>query len=83
MKQCNIPFSIKLLNIKKANEMASHHNLRRFERRLFFQRGVKKMETDVPKIRPELPQLDVTFISLFILTVSLYTYIFKFLLSCK
>lgn len=77
MKQCNVPLEIKLLDLKKAHEMARHHNLHRFERSLFFQCGVKKMEIDIPKVRPELPQLDVTFIPLLITMVSLSKFSFN------
>lgn len=78
MKQCNVPFEIKLLNTKAASEMARHHNLHRFERRLFFQKGVKKTDIDIHKIRPELPRLDVTFIPLFLQTVSLFKIVHHF-----
>lgn len=74
MRQCNIPIEIKLLNPKEANERAKHYDLQKYERSLFFRRDFKKMENNVPKIRPKLPGLDVTCIPLFIRTVSFFFY---------
>jgi len=70
MRQCNIPIEIKLLNIKEAIEKARHHDFHKFERTLFFRKNFRKIKNDVPKIRAKLPGLDVTFIPLFIRTVS-------------
>lgn len=70
MRRCNIPIEIKLLNVKEANERAKHYDLYKFERSFFFRRNFKKIEKNVPKIRPKLPGLDVTSIPLFIQTVS-------------
>jgi len=70
MRQCNIPIEIKLLNIKEAIERARHHDFHKFERALFFRKNFRKIKSDVPKIRVKLPELDVTFIPLFIRTVS-------------
>lgn len=75
MRQCNIPIKIKLLNVKEANERARHHDLHKFERSLFFRRNFRKTENNVPNIRPKLPGLDVTFIPLFIQTVSFFYFI--------
>ncbi|TGZ53458.1 probable ATP-dependent RNA helicase spindle-E isoform X1 [Temnothorax longispinosus] len=69
MKQCNIPIEIKLLNVAEANERARHYDVHKFERNFFFRRNVRMIETNVSKIRPTLPGLDVTFIPLFIQTI--------------
>lgn len=70
MRQANIPIEIKLLNIKEANNRARHYDFHKFERTHFFRKNFRRLESDIPKIRPKLPGLDVTFIPLFIQTVS-------------
>ncbi|KAL0106286.1 hypothetical protein PUN28_016183 [Cardiocondyla obscurior] len=69
MKQCNIPIEIKLLDAYEANKRAKSHDLHKFKRYLFFQRNIKKTETNILKVRPRLPGLNVTSIPLFIQTV--------------
>ncbi|KYN17992.1 putative ATP-dependent RNA helicase spindle-E [Trachymyrmex cornetzi] len=66
MKQCNVPIKIKLLNIKEANEKAKRYNFHKFEQNVFFKKNCKTLENNVPKIRSNLPGLNVTSIPLFI-----------------
>ncbi|XP_011704566.1 PREDICTED: probable ATP-dependent RNA helicase spindle-E isoform X2 [Wasmannia auropunctata] len=69
MRYCNIPIELKLLNVKEANERARRHDLQKFQRTLYFRRNFIKTENVVPKIRPQLPGLDVTNIPLFVQTI--------------
>lgn len=70
MRQCDVPIEINLLNIKEAQKRAKYHDVHKFERTLFYHKDLREIESDTNKIRPELPELDVTFIPLFIQTVS-------------
>lgn len=76
MRYCNVPIKINLLNIKEAQKRAENHDIHKFKRTFFFHKDLRKIESDSYKIKPKLPGLDVSFIPLFIQTVS-------FLLSCK
>lgn len=65
MKMCKVPIRIKVLNdTKKEKELAMRHNIQKFEQKLYFTKNNKSIENNVPKIRPKLPELDVTFIPL-------------------
>lgn len=68
MKLCKVPIRIEVLNdTRKEKELAMRHNIQKFEQKLYFTKNDKPIKNDdVPKIRPELPGLDVTFIPLFI-----------------
>lgn len=69
-----MPIEIKLLNESEAKERANYHDLWRFERNFFFHKDFQKKKNEISKIRPELPELDVTCIPLFIQTVSFYLF---------
>lgn len=70
MRHCNVPIKINLLNIGEALKRAEYHDIHKFERTLFFHKDLRKIESNSYKIKPKLPGLDVTFIPLFIQTVS-------------
>lgn len=76
IRQCDIPIEINLLNIKEAQKRAKYYEVHKFERTLFYHKDLREIKSDSYKIRPKLPGLDVTFIPLFIQTVSFFFIIF-------
>ncbi|KAL6437658.1 hypothetical protein ACFW04_004216 [Cataglyphis niger] len=69
IRQCDIPIEINLLNIKEAQKRAKYYDVHKFERTLFYHKDLREIKSDSYKIRPKLPELDVTFIPLFIQTI--------------
>ncbi|XP_011343987.2 probable ATP-dependent RNA helicase spindle-E [Ooceraea biroi] len=69
MRHCNVPIEIKLLDESEARRRAESHDLWRFEQSFFFHKTFQKKRSEISKIRPELPDLDVTCIPLCIQTI--------------
>ncbi|XP_032664411.1 probable ATP-dependent RNA helicase spindle-E isoform X2 [Odontomachus brunneus] len=65
MRHCEIPIKIGLLNKNKAHDRSKNEDLDRFENTIFFKKGITcKTRSDLFKIKPELPGLDITFVPL-------------------
>lgn len=86
MRQCEVPIKIGLLNTKTAQKRSKNENLGRFEKTVFFKKETEKIRSNLFKIGPELPSLNVSFIPLSIQNVStpfLSLSLFVFLIITK